>query len=44
MGGRLTIVWGVDLPERGLLDQVVGVVVLPGEELLMCLGTVPRLD
>ena len=28
----------------GLLDQVVGVVVLPGEELLMCQGTVPRLD
>ena len=28
----------------GLLDQVVGVVVLPGEELLMCQGTVLRLD
>ena len=28
----------------GLLDQVVGVVVLPGEELLMCQGTVPWLD
>ena len=28
----------------GLLDQVVGVVVLLGEELLMCQGTVPRLD
>ena len=27
-----------------LLDQVVGVVVLPGEELLMCQGTVPPLD
>ena len=28
----------------GLLDQVVGVVVLPGEELLMYQGTVPWLD
>ena len=28
----------------GLLDQVVGVVVLPGEEMLMGQGTVPRLD
>ena len=36
----------VDLPERGLLDQVVGVVMLPGEEVLMGQGvlTVPRLD
>ena len=44
MGGRWRMVWDVDLPERGLLDQVVGVVVLPGEELLMCQGTVPQLD
>ena len=27
MGGRWRMVWDVDLPERRLLDQVVGVVV-----------------
>ena len=27
MGGRWRMVWDVDMPERGLLDQVVGAVV-----------------
>ena len=40
MGGKWRMVRDVDLPERGLLDQVVGVVMLTGEEVL----TVPRLD